>query len=123
MNIWEIILDSGPVVKFVLFLLVVLSIVSWGIVFYYKSFYKRIKKVNKKFLNTFFNDGFMEAGSMEEFDQKISSYKSSPLLPVWKTFHKEFKEISSRVSTHEGLNLTDYLSKSDFERNKTNKYL
>jgi len=119
MNIWEIIWDSGPIVKFVLFLLVVLSIVSWGVVFYYFRTYKKIKRLNGSFLKMFFNEGFLGSKSMDDFDQKISLFKGSPLLPVWKMFFREFRSVEKRVNEKEGLSLAEHLSKGDlsnFER-------
>ena len=73
MNIWLIIWDSGLVVKFILLLLIILSIVSWGIVFHYRKLYLRIDSLNTEFLKVFLNTKASQMSTLSELNDKIDA--------------------------------------------------
>ncbi|MFN9110370.1 MAG: hypothetical protein ACK5XN_09905, partial [Bacteroidota bacterium] len=53
LNIWEILWQSGPVVKGVLLLLIACSVVSWGIIIQKMKELKLVDEANAKFLGAF----------------------------------------------------------------------
>jgi len=63
-NILQIITDSGPVIKFVLFLLFLASVYSWSIVIKKRKEFKTINENNALFINVFQNSSsFSEINS------------------------------------------------------------
>ena len=53
LDITQILLDSGPVVKLVLLVLLVASVVSWAIAILKRSKMSQIEQENQKFLDQF----------------------------------------------------------------------
>jgi biopolymer transport protein TolQ len=88
MNILVILLDSGPVVKFVLLLLVVASIFSWAIVFQKNKLIKKVELENKMFLKD-----FETSLSFLELSAKTRDYDSSSLGFMFQKGHDEILKI------------------------------
>lgn len=114
MDIFAIILESSLVVKLVLLLLIILSVLSWAIVFFYSRYYKKLTKINKSFKDAFFKDGLASISSMSEFSSKIDKFGDSPLHKLWKIFHKELNKINKKLKVKNEKNLASYLAEGDF---------
>ncbi len=115
MDILAIIWESGLVVKGVLILLLVLSILSWGIVFHYHKFYKKIQDLNTEFLAIFFKDSISSFSSLNSLNDKTEKYKDSPLFHVWNNFYKELRRVNDKVAEVENLDLATYLDKNNYD--------
>ncbi|HLG18951.1 MAG TPA: protein TolQ [Bdellovibrionota bacterium] len=60
LNVLKLVLDAGLVVKFVLFLLIAFSIISWAIIFHKRRVLRRSRRNSEKFLEEFWNQKNME---------------------------------------------------------------
>lgn len=115
MDILGIIWESGFVVKFVLVLLLALSVLSWGIVFYYYKYYKKIDGLNSSLISLFLKDNISSFSSLNGFNDRIEKLHDSPLFLIWKSFYRELRNINDKVSEVEGLDLAKYLEKNNFD--------
>ena len=84
-TIWELVVHAGLIVKFVLLLLFLFSIISWGIIFSKFKLVRKADQESKKFLDFFWNN--RELSSIYE---DIMDYKGSPLAQV---FYSGYQEI------------------------------
>ncbi|MCB9091885.1 MAG: MotA/TolQ/ExbB proton channel family protein [Halobacteriovoraceae bacterium] len=122
MDILRIILESGIVVKFVLLLLIGLSVISWAIVFYYYKVYKKLDDLNSKFFESYSHFEMIDIPSLRNFDEKIEELKESPFYSIWKNVFKELMKVNDKVTMKSGATLEHYLANSDlsnFERSIT----
>ncbi len=114
MDIFKIILESSIIVQLVLLMLIVMSVVSWAVVFHYYKYYKQLHELNDKFKSNFFKDGVATLGSMSEFSSRIDKFKNSPLHSLWKVFHKELNKINKKLKIKDDQSLASYLALGDF---------
>ena len=87
-GILGLISSSGPVAKFVIFILLVFSVISWTIIFYK---WKQLNAVNRdglKFLRI--------AKDVESFKKLTSVYSDSPDSPFYKLLLGSYKELTVR---------------------------
>ncbi len=77
-------LQAGPVVKLVLFLLVVLSVACWGIILYKYLTLRRAQQNGQEF-----SDLFSKASSLMEVYHASKNIPSSPLLDVFEAGYRE----------------------------------
>jgi len=52
-RLWEMIQNAGPMVKLILFLLLLLSIFSWAIILYKLNLLRKVEKETSSFLDLF----------------------------------------------------------------------
>lgn len=95
LNIWQILWDSGFVVKFVLLLLVLASAYSWTIIWKKYKELKRISEANEKF-----SDFFRKSNSITDIHKEASENHDSTMSLMFK---KGFEELTK---TTEKLNLS-----------------
>lgn len=86
----ETLVQAGPTVKFVLLLLIGLSVTCWGIIFYKFLVLRRSGKASQQFLTL-----FARASSLSELYHACRNVQSSPLLEV---FEEGYKELSRLLS-------------------------
>ncbi|MDQ6962546.1 MAG: protein TolQ [Mariprofundaceae bacterium] len=86
MEIWHLIMNAGLVVKGVLILLLLLSVICWGIMLSKWRLYRRIRHENEEFLSVFW--------SGKDMDNVLSSipqrYPNSPLPNIFQAGYREF---------------------------------
>jgi biopolymer transport protein TolQ len=119
MNIFAIILDSGFVVQSVLVILLLFSVASWAIVFYYYRVYKKVAELNADFLKIFTNNRFDGLTSLNDFHLKIEDLRESPLFFLWKNFYQELRIINDRLNELGNIDLISFLKNDSllsFER-------
>ncbi len=87
---FSLILQSGPMAKFVLLLLLLASIGCWSVIFAKIFSFKRAKKENLKFLNLFWG-----GKKIEDIFEQSEHFKFSPVATV---FHSGFKELKKLTS-------------------------
>ncbi len=62
LSVWEMVLHAGPMVKFVIFLLLVFSVASWAIVISKYALFRKAKDRSERFLEAFWKSkNFAEA--------------------------------------------------------------
>ena len=87
-RVFQHVLLAGPIVKFVLFLLIVFSVVSWAIIFYKFRLFKGIERNQAEFVKM-----FAEGKSLSGlFDQAEKSART-PLTEVFRTGYLELMRI------------------------------
>jgi len=88
LSAWNLVLGAGPVVKFVIFILVVFSIVSWAIIGVKLWQIWKAKKESRLFLNAFW------AGeSLEQVRVSTKRFQSSPLAYVFRAGMNELETV------------------------------
>jgi biopolymer transport protein TolQ len=97
-GVWDLIWNSGLVVKLVLLILIFFSVISWGIILTKHLQLARLSVSNSTFLDVFWN-----AKSLDSIYTDIDRYKSSPLSQVFKAGYMELQHIAeSRLRAKEG---------------------
>lgn len=80
--------SAGPVVKLVLLLLVLMSVVTWGIMFTKWLHFRRARKDSEKFSNVFW--GSRNLAQINEVSQTL---KNSPVAAVYAAGHRELTQL------------------------------
>ncbi len=109
MSIWPIILEAGPVVKLVMFLLILLSVISWAIFLKKKIYFKKMTDHNQLFLS-FYNDG----SSFKEIMEKSLDYPYSPYSTIFERGYGELKKIKDAKEGKTKELLNNHFSKFGF---------
>ena len=84
LSVVDLVLGSGPVVQAVLILLVLMSIVTWGIVLTKTSGLRKSKKQSKKF-----DDIFWSSKNLAHIHEASQALRSSPVAAVYEAGHRE----------------------------------
>jgi len=94
-NVLDMILDSGPMVQFVLLLLLFFSVVSWAIILTKYRLIKKSKKENEMFL-----DRYMKINKLSEVFPESKKFKYSPIAKVFRAGYTELvKTAGTRKET------------------------
>jgi biopolymer transport protein TolQ len=110
MNIWQILLDSGPVVKFVLFILVLSSVLSWTIIW---QKYKELKAVTEA--NEKFNDFFKKSNSITDIHREANQNQDSTMGLMFKRGFDELNKTSEKLNLAGKVNLAAYFATHGFQ--------
>jgi len=87
-TVLDLVMGSGPVVKFVLIMLALMSVVTWGIVLRKWWQMRRAKKES-----TQFSDIFWTSRNLAQIHAASKRLESSPLAKVYGAGHRELTEI------------------------------
>ncbi len=101
-GVWDSIIQASFVVQLLLVVLIVLSVVSWGIIISKRTQFKRLDLANTAFL-----DRFWKATSLEAVFEKIAEFPDSNVARVFKAAYLELQRIaesslSSKAPTEVG---------------------
>ena len=88
-NVLDMILDSGPMVQFVLLLLLFFSVVSWAIIV---MKYRVIKKSRRE--NDMFLDRYMKINKLSEVFPESKKFRYSQLAEVFRAGYTELVKIA-----------------------------
>jgi len=88
-NVLDMILDSGPMVQFVLLLLLFFSVVSWAIIL---MKYRVIKKSRRE--NDMFLDRYMKINKLSEVFPESKKFRYSQLAEVFRAGYTELVKIA-----------------------------
>jgi biopolymer transport protein TolQ len=86
LNVWSLVLDAGPMAKFVLLVLAAFSVASWGIMAERWRRFRRAERESQDFL-----DRFHEGGGLAAIQDETSGLTWSPVAEVYRS---GFREIS-----------------------------
>ncbi len=89
MGILDLVSQSGPMAKMVLFVLVATSVMSWALIFMKLKHLKGASRENGKFLNVFWH-----GKSIEEIFAKADRFARSPIASVFRSGVKELKKVT-----------------------------
>jgi biopolymer transport protein TolQ len=117
-TVLSLIIDAGPVVKFVLVILLFFSVFSWAIIFYKYRFLSRVEKESEEFRRSFDKD--KDWDRLYELTKKLTL---SPMANLFKTAYslrssdfqgnekiEEIKWALKRVEAVESTRLEKYLT-------------
>lgn len=110
MNIWQILLDSGLVVKFVLLLLVLASVLSWTIIW---QKYKELKAVTDA--NDKFNEFFRKSNSITDIHREASENNDSTMSLMFRRGFDELNKTSEKLNHTGKGNLAAHFSTHGFQ--------
>ncbi len=96
-DVWELVLHAGPVAKFVLLLLVLMSVACWGIaLFKYLSIRSAINE-SVEFLNVFW-----DTPQFSRTYQAAQEFEQSPLAEIFRCGYMEFERLVKSRKGEEG---------------------
>ena len=87
----DLALGSGPVVKFVLFLLIGASVASWAIIFTKWFAFKQSRRETDHFLDLFWN-----AKSLDSIFGETKNFSSSPVSNIFRAGYLEFQKVAAK---------------------------
>lgn len=100
-GVLDLVMGSGPVVQGVLYLLVLFSVVSWGIIFYKFRQVRTAKSQSDKFIETFW-----DSRNLSTIHDASRELKSSPVAQVFRSGYEELLRVTrgkKEASQFEGL--------------------
>lgn len=92
LDIFQILLESGIVVKLVLLVLIACSLISWAIIFQKKKLFKSVSDNNLSFEN-FFN----ESNNLVEIRNQVDIFQDSSTGLMYKSGFEELKRIREKL--------------------------
>jgi biopolymer transport protein TolQ len=111
LNIWQILWDSGLVVKAVLVLLALSSVLSWTIIW---QKYKELKAVT--IANEKFNDFFRKSNSITDIHREASENPESTMSLMFRKGFDELNKTSEKLNQVAGKgNLAQHFSTHGFQ--------
>lgn len=87
-DVWDLILHSGPVVKVVIGVLVLLSVCCWGIAFFKFLVMRSAIKESEMFLNIFW-----ERSRLSQTYQDAQQLQQSPLAEIFRSGYMELQKL------------------------------
>jgi biopolymer transport protein TolQ len=91
-DIIGMVLGAGPVVQFVLIVLVIMSVLCWTIIIVKARLLKQASSSNEEF-DIFFS----EASGMAQVESRARRMKGSPMAQVFLTAYSEYQKLQSDV--------------------------
>jgi biopolymer transport protein TolQ len=110
LNIWQILWESGLVVKFVLFLLVLSSVLSWTIIW---QKYKELKAVTDA--NVKFNEFFKKSNSITDINREANENHDSTMSLMFRRGFEELNKVSEKISSTGKGSLAQHFSAHGFQ--------
>jgi biopolymer transport protein TolQ len=93
-DIIQLVLHSGPMVRFVLFLLLAFSVGTWAIIF---TKYRTLKKAQKE--SVFFLDLLWKNANLSDAFNASKKLRYSPVSKVFRVAYVEFRKLAATPST------------------------
>ena len=86
-NVWDLILNAGPTVKMVLLILMLFSVVSWGIIFLKFRVIRSAIRETETFLGIFW-----ETAKLSQIYNEAKKLKNSPLAEIFLSGYMELEK-------------------------------
>jgi biopolymer transport protein TolQ len=90
-SVFSLVLEAGPVVKFVMFVLLVFSVVSWAIIFLKAILIRKAQRESEVFLKLFW-----ESRQLEEIYRNSKDLVNSPLVEVFAAGYVELQRFKKQ---------------------------
>ncbi len=84
----DIVLQAEPVLQFTLLVLIVFSIVSWGIIFYKFRYLRHAARETSEFL-----EAFWRSDNLDEAYRSVSNYPHAPVAQVFRAGFAELRRL------------------------------
>ena len=110
LNIWQILWESGLVVKAVLLLLAIASVLSWTIIL---QKYKELKAINEA--NEKFNGFFKSSNSLSEIHREASENQNSTMSLMFRRGYEELNKVGEKLSSGKKGTIAEHFSQHGFQ--------
>ena len=110
LNIWQILWESGLVVKFVLLLLVLSSVLSWTIIW---QKYKELKAVTDA--NDKFSEFFKKSHSIVDINREANENHDSTMSLMFRRGFDELNKVSEKISSAGKGSIAQHFSTHGFQ--------
>ncbi|MGE3610534.1 MAG: MotA/TolQ/ExbB proton channel family protein [Bacteriovoracaceae bacterium] len=110
LNIWQILWQSGIVVKIVLILLVMASVLSWTIILQKWKELKAVIEANEKFYTFFKNNN-----SISEIHREATEQHASSMSLMFRKGYDELNKISEKLSANGKANMAEHFGQHGFQ--------
>ncbi len=114
-GIWHSLATASMVVQLTLLTLILMSILSWAVIFYKFSFLKKVEQDDNKFLDSFHN-----ASSLEEIEKNTNETGKSLIAIV---FSDGYQELKKAAQTQSGAGEVSFISGEDNVERTLNRSL
>ncbi len=88
---------TGPIVKFVLILLIAASVLSWAVIFAKWFSFKKAASQTKAFL-----EKFWQGNSLDKVFEESKLYQNSPVSEMFRSAYQEFQKINQKAQEQSG---------------------
>ncbi|NBX74828.1 MAG: protein TolQ [Alphaproteobacteria bacterium] len=101
MSLWGLFMHADLVGKSVIFGLLIISVITWAVIF---DKWMRMSRLNRR--ATYFEDRFWSGASLEQMYEKISKRPNDPMQAVFVAGMKEWRSAAEKglLATHNGRN-------------------
>jgi biopolymer transport protein TolQ len=110
LNIWQILWDSGIVVKFVLLLLILSSVLSWTIIWQKFKELKAVVDANEKF-----HEFFKTSNSISDINREANENHESTMSLMFRRGFDELNKVSEKISSSGKGSIATYFSEHGFQ--------
>lgn len=110
LNIWQILWESGIVVKIVLILLVLASALSWTIIWQKWQQLKAVSEANQKFAQF-----FKSSTSIADINREASENHDSTMSLMFRKGYEELNKVSEKISSTGKGNIAQHFAQHGFQ--------
>jgi biopolymer transport protein TolQ len=110
LNIWEILWQSGIVVKFVLLLLLLASVLSWTIILQKYKELKIVIEANEKF-----HHFFKSSSSLSDIHREASENHASTMSLMFRKGYEELNRVGEKLSATNRSSISQHFSDHGFQ--------
>lgn len=110
MNIWQILWDSGIVVKLVLLLLLIASVLSWTIILQKWKELKLVSEANEKFQHF-----FKSSNSISDINREANEHIISTTSLMFRKGYEELNRVGEKLSSSKQGNISAYFAEHGFQ--------
>jgi biopolymer transport protein TolQ len=114
LGVMDLVAQSGPVAKFVLLLLLVVSLFCWSVIFTKMRTLRKVHAENKAFLNVFWH-----SKTIDEISEKSDRFSMSPVAAIFRSGVRELKKVSGEDLQHVGVEKVDNIQRALFRASGT----
>lgn len=97
LNIMEMLWTAGPMVKFVMFMLIGFSLISWTIVFMKAKMFRQATKESELFL-----DSFWKSKNLADANKQAQDLTVSPLAEIFRRGYLELQKLGRTRASKDG---------------------
>lgn len=91
LSVLQLVKDAGPMVKFIMAILLLFSVLSWAIILFKYFQLRRARKASEEFIARFW-----DADSLEQAFQDTSRHHESPLAQIFLAGYQELNRVRER---------------------------
>ena len=102
LGVFDLVKNAGPVVKLVLLILLLFSVVSWGIIFFKFFLIRRANKTTQKFLYKFW-----KSQKFSHVFADTESFKGSPLNEIFREGYEALSKLTKNNLKNSGTRSED----------------